>query len=200
MGNLQLPKLFQSGMVLQRRMPVCIWGTATEGSLVTIQLADQAAYAVADKDGFCAYLPPMEAGRNRTLRVSADGETILIDDVAVGEVWLAGGQSNMEFLLRDDAEVASEIAGDCADVRCYEVPKIAYAGQENDRDYSKVGVWRKARGEEAKYFTAVGYYFAKKTARGVGRSRRHRQLHLGRNVRQRVYGGILPRRRSQVVS
>ena len=162
MGKLQLSKLFQSGMVLQRRMPVCVWGTATEGSLVTIQIGDQAAYAVADKDSFCAYLPPMETGRNLTLRVSADGETISIDDVAIGEVWLAGGQSNMEFLLRDDAEVAGEIASDCADVRCYEVPKVAYPGQENDRDYSKVGVWRKARGEEAKYFTAVGYYFAKK--------------------------------------
>ena len=69
-------------------------------------------------------------------------------------VLFAGGQSNMEFLLRDDAESADELAVDLPDVRCYEVPKIAYAGQENDRDYSKVGVWRKSRGAEAKYFTA----------------------------------------------
>ena len=162
MGKLQLATLFQNGMVLQRRTPVCIWGTAQEGSLVEIQLGEQPAYAVAGKDGFRAYLPPMEAGRNLTLCVSAGDESIVIGDVAIGEVWLAGGQSNMEFLLRDDAEVAGEIASDCADMRCYEVPKIAYAGQENDRDYSKVGVWRKARGVEAKYFTAVGYYFAKK--------------------------------------
>ena len=162
MGKLQLPKLFQDGMVLQRRTPACIWGTANEGTLVTIQLADQTAFAIAGKDGFRAYLPPMEAGRNFALRVSAGDEIVVINDVAIGEVWLAGGQSNMEFLLRDDAEAASQSAIDCADVRCYEVPKIAYEGQENDRDYSKVGVWRKARGEEAKYFTAVGYYFAKK--------------------------------------
>ena len=67
----------------------------------------------------------------------------------------------MEFLLRDDAEAEREKQVDLRDVRCYEVPKIAYEGQENDRDYSKVGIWRKARGQEAKYFTAVGYYFAK---------------------------------------
>jgi sialate O-acetylesterase len=62
-----------------------------------------------------------------------------LEDVAVGEVWLAGGQSNMEFLLRDDAESAEEHAVDLPNVRCYEVPKIAYEGQQNDRDYSKVG-------------------------------------------------------------
>ncbi len=162
MGNLKLPMIFQSGMVLQRRTPVCVWGTAREDTLVSIQLAGETAHAVATGGAFAAFLPPMEAGSNLTLSVSSDGETVSIGDVAVGEVWLAGGQSNMEFLLRDDAEVQSEITGDCPEIRCFEVPKIAYPGQENDRDYSKVGVWRKARGEEAKYFTAVGYYFAKK--------------------------------------
>ena len=168
MGNLKLPKLFQSGMVLQRRTPACIWGTAPEGSLVVVSLAGYTAYAVAVDGSFRTYLPPMEAGSGYTLSVSTHGKTITMEDVAVGEVWLAGGQSNMEFLLRDDAESAEEQAVDLPDVRCYEVPKIAYAGQENDRDYSKVGVWRKARGAEAKYFTAVGYYFAKKLRSELG--------------------------------
>lgn len=162
MGNLKLPKIFQDGMVLQRRTPVCIWGTAPEGSLVTVRLVEQTAHAVAIDGTFRVYLPPMEAGSNLTLTVSAHGKTIMIEDVAVGEVWLAGGQSNMEFLLRDDAEAAGELAVNLPDVRCYEVPKIAYPGQEQDRDYSTVGLWHKARGAEAKYFTAVGYYFAKK--------------------------------------
>ena len=162
MTHMQLPLIIQDGMVLQRRTPACVWGTAREGSLVVVTLAGETAHAVATGGAFSVYLPPMEAGSRLTLTVSADGETISMGGVAVGEVWLAGGQSNMEFLLRDDAEVAGELAVDLPDVRCYEVPKIAYPGQENDRDYSKVGIWRKARGEEAKYFTAVGYYFAKK--------------------------------------
>lgn len=162
MGNLKLPKIFQDGMVLQRRTPVCIWGSAPEGSLVTVKLAGSTAYCVAENGTFTVYLPPMGAGSNLALTVSAHGKTISIDDVAVGEVWLAGGQSNMEFLLRDDAEADEEMQVNLQNVRCYEVPKIAYPGQENDRDYSKVGVWRKAQGAEAKYFTAVGYYFAKK--------------------------------------
>ena len=44
----------------------------------------------------------------------------------------------------------------------FEVPKISYPGQENDRDYSEVGLWRKAQGKEALYFSAVGFYFAEK--------------------------------------
>ena len=51
---------------------------------------------------------------------------------------------------------------DNADIRCFEVPKISYEGEENDRDYSEVGLWRKARGKEALLFTAVGFYFAQK--------------------------------------
>lgn len=180
MGDLKLPTIFQNGMVLQRRTPVCVWGTAPQGGLVTVRLAEQSAYAVAIDGAFRVYLPPMEAGSNLTLSVSAHGKTITIDDVAVGEVWIAGGQSNMEFLLRDDAEVAGEITGDCPELRCYEVPKIAYPGQENDRDYSKVGAWRKARGQEAKYFTAVGYYFAKKL---------HAELHVPVGIVNCTWGG-----------
>lgn len=168
MGNLKLPKIFQDGMVLQRRTPVCVWGIAPEGSLVTVHLAEQSVHAMASDGRFRAYLPPMEAGRGLTLQISAHGTSITIYDVAVGEVWLAGGQSNMEFLLRDDAEAAGEQTVDLPEVRCYEVPKIAYPGQENDRDYSKVGIWRKARGQEARYFTAVGYYFAKKLHAELG--------------------------------
>jgi len=162
MTHMQLPLIIQDGMVLQRRTPVCIWGKALKGSLVTVKLADKTAYCIAENGMFAAYLPPMEAGRGLTMTISSNGDLVTIFDVAVGEVWLAGGQSNMEFLLRDDAEAAEEMQVDLPDVRCFEVPKIAYTGQELDRDYASVGIWRKARGAEAKYFTAVGYYFAKK--------------------------------------
>lgn len=149
-------------MVLQRRKPICVWGSAPTGRRINVLLSKSSAWSIAENGTWMVYLPPMEAAAGYTLQVSCDDETIAIEDVAIGEVWLAGGQSNMEFLLRDDAEAADELAVDRQDVRCYEVPKIAYEGQENDRDYSKVGVWRKAQGAEAKYFTAVGYYFAKK--------------------------------------
>lgn len=160
MTSLSLPKIFQAGMVLQRREPVCVWGRAPEGSVVYVQLNGETTLALSRGGEWKAYLPPMEAGSGYTLTVCTGNEAIVLDDVAIGEVWLASGQSNMEFLLRDDAEAEEATQIDCAEIRCYEVPKIAYAGQENDRDYSEVGVWRKAVGRESRYFTAVGFYFA----------------------------------------
>jgi len=162
MALLQLPLVFQSGMVLQRRKPICVWGSAATGSMVSVQLGVSRALALAENGTWKAYLPPIEAGVGYTLRVSSDDDVISREDVAIGEVWLAGGQSNMEFLLKHDAMAASAVLTEQPDIRCYEVPKISYAGQENDRDYSKVGLWRKALGTESLYFTAVGFYFAQK--------------------------------------
>ena len=162
MNELKLPPIFQRGMVLQRRKPTCIWGWAAEGSKVRVQLAGESAFAITRNGEWKAFFPPMEAGTGYTLKISSEDVEMDIDDVAIGEVWLASGQSNMEFLLRDDADAANAIKTQNAEVRCFEVPKISYSGQENDRDYSEVGLWRKACGKEALYFTAVGFYFAEK--------------------------------------
>ena len=162
MAKLTLPALFRDGIVLQRQKPICVWGEAEGADDVLITLGE--AYTCAQvRDGkWRAYLPPMQAGAGLTLTISAGDQTLIIRDAAVGEVWLAGGQSNMEFLLRDDAERTEACQYKDIDVRCFEVPKVAYAGQEQDRDYSQVGIWRKAGPEESEYFTAVGFYFARK--------------------------------------
>lgn len=149
-------------MVLQRRKPICVWGSAAKDGLVTVQLADARAIALVENGTWKAFLPPMEAGAGYTLRVSAGQDEITIEDVAIGEVWLAGGQSNMEYLLKHDAEASTAVLTRQPEIRCFEVPKISYADQEHDRDYSKVGLWRKTLGDESLYFTAVGFYFAQK--------------------------------------
>ena len=162
MSKITLPLIFQNGIVLQRRRPICIWGRAAEGSRINVELAGESAFAVTTNGEWKVFLPPMEAGSGFTLRIFSENCEIMIEDVAIGEVWLASGQSNMEFLLRDDAEAASAVKTDNADIRCFEVPKISYPGQENDRDYSKAGLWLKAQGKDALNFTAVGFYFGKK--------------------------------------
>ena len=161
MNQLTLPAVFRDGMVLQRQKPICAWGTAENGARISVTLGTDIAWAEASDGKWRLYLPPLEAGTDLTLRVSAGEQTIVVQDVAVGEVWLAGGQSNMEFLLRDDAEHAEACQFTDACVRCFEVPKIAYEGQEADRDYSQVGIWREARPGDSEFFTAVGFYFAR---------------------------------------
>lgn len=162
MSKISLPLIFQNGMVLQRRRPICVWGRAADGSKINVELAGQSAIAVTTDGEWKVFLPPMEAGSGKTLRIFSENCEIVFEDVAIGEVWLASGQSNMEFLLRDDAEAASAVETDNADIRCFEVPKISYPGQENDRDYSRAGLWLKAQGRDALNFTAVGFYFGKK--------------------------------------
>ena len=160
MGYLTIPSLFRDGMVLQRHKAVCVWGTCGGADRVSVTLGDASAAADVRGGRWETFLPPMPAAAGLTLTVSAGEDSIIIRDVAVGEVWLAGGQSNMEFLLRDDADREDACRLTDADIRCFEVPKIAYEGQENDRDYSQVGIWRKAGPGDSEYFTAVGFYFA----------------------------------------
>ena len=160
MGNLNLPAIFRDGMVLQRHKAICVWGCAEKDARVSVTLGDASAAADVRDGRWQTWLPPRPAGTGLTLTVRAGDEVRVLRDVAVGEVWIAGGQSNMEFLLRDDADREAACRLTDADIRCYEVPKIAYEGQENDRDYSQVGLWRKAGPGDSEYFTAVGFWFA----------------------------------------
>jgi len=161
--SLSLAPIFASGMVLQRKLPVTVWGTATPGAQVDVRIQDQSASCVADDNGeWRCTLPPLAASDAETLEVSGDDEHLALTDVAVGEVFVAGGQSNMEFWMRYDKEV-EDYRPTCAKprIRFYDQPKCSYPGQTEDFDYSKVGIWRKATPEDLDYFSAVGYYFAR---------------------------------------
>lgn len=160
MGHIELPLIFQNGMVLQCKRPICIWGTAQGCAQITVALAGQSACTAVKAGRWQVYLPPMPAGTGYTLTVSAGNACLTYRDVALGEVWLASGQSNMEFLLRDDAEAVEAAKTNHPYIRCFEVPKRSYIGQENDQDFSGVGCWRYAQGSESLYFSAVGFYFA----------------------------------------
>lgn len=159
-------KLFQSGMVLQRQKPVTVWGKAEAGAEVTVSIQGKMVKTAAKDDGtWMVSLPPLEASGQETLTASSGMTELVLTDVAVGEVWIAGGQSNMEFPLCYEKHWAQEKDTVNADLRFYDVPEICYDGQEKDFDYSNMGVWRKADGEDnLKYFSAVAYYFQKAIA------------------------------------
>jgi sialate O-acetylesterase len=157
---LRLPSLFRTGMVLQRETPVAVWGWTQSGAQVGVDWRGRRARATADAGGrWRATLPATTAGGPFTLVVTSGAQRIELHDVLVGDVWLAGGQSNMEFTLSRATGGADEAAGahDAA-LRHFKVP-IAWA--DHPQDDVPGGEWQPATPAHAGDFSAVAYFFAR---------------------------------------
>jgi len=151
--------LFTSHAVLQRDMPVPIWGTANAGETVTVKFAGQTVSTTTAADGkWLVRLKPMQANATpQTLTISASN-TITLDDILVGEVWLCSGQSNMEWPVAKSANgraVAAKINEPL--IRLFEV---ASAPSATPLPAAK-GKWTPCDPKNAAAFSAVGYYFGR---------------------------------------
>lgn len=97
--SLRTTSVFTDHMMLQQGVCVTVWGQARPGATVTLSVAGVRAEARADAQGrWTAFLPSLDYGGPYDLALSA-GDTLVIHDVVVGEVWLASGQSNMEWTM-----------------------------------------------------------------------------------------------------
>lgn len=163
---IRLASVFQSGMVLQRGKPITVFGESDSAQSVAVFLGETALTTLSITAGgaFRAELPALSAAEDQTLRfVCADGE-LTLEQVDIGEVWLAGGQSNMEFFLRYDAEAKAALAGaNDAHLRMYTVAQYAFDGEEHDsfKDDRLWNRWLPAESATAETFSAVAYYFAR---------------------------------------
>ncbi|HEY0335076.1 MAG TPA: sialate O-acetylesterase [Stenotrophomonas sp.] len=163
----RLPLLFGEGAVLQRDQPIPVWGWSTPGAKILVSLDGSRAEAEADAKGqWQVLLPTHAAGGPYALQVSGDGATLQVKDVLVGDVWLASGQSNMEFPLAkaDDGAKAAASAND-AQIRHFKVPKSWSAQPEQELAGGK---WQSANPQNAPEFSAVAYYFAQALRRSAG--------------------------------
>jgi sialate O-acetylesterase len=108
-----LAGIFQDHAVLQRGRPLQVWGSAQPGSTVTVSFAGRSADAKADAQGrWRAELPAMAVGGpDRLTARSSAGQSQSIEDVAIGDVWLCSGQSNMELQVRRALNADTEIQG-----------------------------------------------------------------------------------------
>lgn len=103
--KLTLAAVFGDDMVLQRDVPVSVWGAAPAGAAVSVSLNGLTAQVRSGTNGrWRAELPPAPAGGPFPLTVSCGSETVRRERVYRGEVWLAGGQSNMELALKDSQD------------------------------------------------------------------------------------------------
>ncbi len=158
--------IFGNNMVLQRQKEIKIWGTGLSGKKIIGKLTGKQtieAETITENDGrWMLVFPPQEACRGLKLDITDGSETLEYRNISIGEIWLAGGQSNMEYFLHYDADKEEILNGPMnADIRFFDYPELSYEGQHQEHDYSKLGIWRKCTKEDLPYFSAVGYYFAK---------------------------------------
>jgi len=159
-GGLRLPRIFGDGMVVQRGMPVTVWGWAAPGSAVRVRIGERSARATADAAGrWKAALPAMSAGGPHEIAVEQGATRIVLRDVLVGDVWVASGQSNMEWPLSQAADGPHFIAQAYdSRIRHFAVP---HTWAEQPADDLAGGEWEAANPRTAGDFSAVAYFFAR---------------------------------------
>lgn len=172
----QLASPFGDHMVLQQGRPVPVWGTAAPGEQVTVAFSHQRKTVRADASGRwrvdLAPLPVISAPQRFTVTGSATPQPLTLSDVVVGEVWLCGGQSNMERQL-GPREFQKPIINWEAEVASATHPLIRqlYVTQTHtlSPQTSVEARWSVCSPATVVDFTAVGYFFARDlwTARGV---------------------------------
>lgn len=153
----KMPSIFSDHMVLQRDKPVPIWGQANPGEEVTVEFATQKKTTLADASGrWGVTLEPMTA--NDEPQILKAG-SVTIQDVLVGEVWLASGQSNMEWEMQMKPDSKADLPNTThPHLRLIEIPKTVAISPQNDVPAS----WARSAPESAATFSAVGYYFGLK--------------------------------------
>jgi sialate O-acetylesterase len=164
--NLQLAPLFQDHVVLQRDRPLPVWGWCQPGCKATVRLGPAQATARAGRDGrWQTTLPPQPAAGPLTLTVQAGTDEVRLDDVWLGEVWLASGQSNMEMKVASCRDAAREIdSATHAGIRVFTTARvIALTPQQRVG-----GRWEVCTPDSVGAFTAVGYFFARELHRELG--------------------------------
>ncbi len=169
-AEIRLPHVFGSHMVLQQEKPLTIWGWATPGETVTVQLDKTTQTTKANEKGeWKLVLPAMKAGGPYTLTVSGSS-TVIYDDVMIGEVWLCSGQSNMEFGIGNGNNAKEEIAN-------ANHPSIRLLMVDNHWDpqpqSDMKGDWKVCTPETVAEggwngFSAVGYFFGRELNEKLG--------------------------------
>ncbi len=171
---IKLASPFTDHMVLQRGQAVPVWGTCSNaGELIRVRFDGQTQVTTADADGrWKIQLAPLAAGGPYELAVDALDDQVRLEDVLVGEVWLASGQSNMDFTLaRTPKYYFAGADHEAAEAAAANYPQIRMFTGEWARTYDPQaavgGAWRVCTPENVREFSAIGYFFARDLQRAL---------------------------------
>jgi sialate O-acetylesterase len=166
-ADITLAPPFTDHAVLQREIAVPVWGWSDEpGAMVTVTFAGQLKQTLVNQSGLWrADLDPMPANSTGADLVVTFGEVSLIcRDVVVGEVWLAAGQSNMEWTLGNSPRSLETEKAEPADPLIRHL-RVIHTGADLPASRVDTGGWRTASPDSIGQFSAVAYYFAKAISR-----------------------------------
>ena len=158
-ADVRLPHIFGDHMVLQRDLPIPVWGWADPGEEVSVRLgAGEAVSATASDTGkWTVRLPACKAGGPLELVVRGKN-TVKLTDVLVGEVWLCSGQSNMEWNVANSNDFENEkAAANYPKIRHIKIPKLPNGFPQDDVDAS----WTVCSSDTVGSYTAAGYFFGR---------------------------------------
>ena len=155
---LRLPTLFGDHMVLQRDTPIPVWGEAAAGDTVRVRLGAHQGEAVTDANGrWEVALPALPAGGPHSLTISGP-DSLVLTDILMGDVWVCGGQSNMEWSFRKLAPAYEEVVrrADHERIRLIDVERSYSFAPQSDVISSG---WNRCTPATLIDFSAVGFFF-----------------------------------------
>lgn len=158
-AEVAVASIFGNHMVMQQDKTLPVWGTAAPGEPVRVTLDKQAAKTVTKPDGrWQVKMKPMKTGGPYTLTITGPKNSITLEDVLIGEVWICSGQSNMEWPLRAANDADAEIAAaNYPEIRLFVVNKNVAV----DPQTACVGEWKVCAPDTVPDFSAVGYFFGR---------------------------------------
>lgn len=158
-ADVKLPSIFGDNMVLQAEKPVSIWGKADPQEKVTVSVVGQNVSAVADAFGkWKLKLDPMRAGGNPIRLTVAGKNTLTLENVLVGEVWVGSGQSNMQLPVANAINGKQEAAAaKSPTLRLFTVKSLGWPSVLDDVE----GKWVECSPEAVERFSATLYFFGR---------------------------------------
>lgn len=159
---MKLPSMLSDGMVLQRNVNATIWGRTESGGEIRVSFLEKVYDTIADSNGdWRVSLDKLGPGGPYEMKISADQKETVIHDILIGDVWVLGGQSNMELPVRRTLDLlADEVAGiNLPQIRQFAVPQTYNFHAPQRELYG--GQWIAAALEDVLDFSAVGFFFAK---------------------------------------
>lgn len=158
-AEVSMPSFFSDGMVLQQKSTAKLWGWAKAGEKVSVDFLGKKATATTSPEGQWSIELKGLAATNKgsELTIQAGTDTKTIKDVVVGEVWIASGQSNMEWSIQRTGDKTADNQAEDKLLRVYTSKNLT--SEKPVKDFP--GQWRTTHPNNTPKFTAVGYYFAK---------------------------------------